>query len=216
MARAGLLPPRAAGRGTARDVPPVVFLLSRKIECREAPSHHPGDTRVRAQAGDGVDPRRSAAAVATAQADREFCHAHAGMGAWMSQHLGGVHACLTTAGVARRDEHKALGGLIQRIASPRNQVRFTCPDVEQWSMPSRASKGKKKRPRDANVLAYQIVQEATGQAPSEEEKPDTRNPAAVALSKLGASKGGKARAIKLSNKRRIEIAKKAAKARWGG
>ena len=88
--------------------------------------------------------------------------------------------------------------------------------VGQWGVPSRASKGKKKRPRDANVLAYQIVQEATGQAPSEEEKPDTRNPAAVALSKLGASKGGKARAVKLSKKRRIEIAKKAAKARWGG
>jgi len=37
----------------------------------------------------------------------------------------------------------------------------------------------------------------------------------VALSKLGASKGGKARAEKLSEKRRKEIAKKAAKARWG-
>lgn len=45
--------------------------------------------------------------------------------------------------------------------------------------------------------------------------PDTRNPAAVALSKLGASKGGKARAEKLSDARRKAIAKKAAKARWG-
>ena len=125
MARAGLLPPRAAGRGTARDVPPVVFLLSRKVECREAPSHHPGDKRLLGHAGDGVDPRGSAAAVPTTQADREFCHEHAGMGAWMGQHLGGVHACLTTAVVARRDERKTLGGLIQRIASPRNPVRFT-------------------------------------------------------------------------------------------
>ena len=71
---------------------------------------------------------------------------------------------------------------------------------------------KKKRPRDMNQLAYQIVQEATGQAPPE--PPDTRNPAAVALSKLGASKGGKARAKKLGAKRRAEIAKKAAQARW--
>ena len=63
-----------------------------------------------------------------------------------------------------------------------------------------------------NQLAYQIVQEATGQAPPEPE--DTRNPAAVALSKLGASKGGKARASKLSARRRKEIAQKAAKARW--
>lgn len=82
-------------------------------------------------------------------------------------------------------------------------------------MPSRASK-KPKRPRDTNQLAWQIVQEATGQAPAEPEEPDIRNPAAVALSKLGASKGGKARAEKLSARKRSEIAKKAAKARWGG
>lgn len=43
---------------------------------------------------------------------------------------------------------------------------------------------------------------------------DTRNPAAVALSALGASKGGKARAASLSKTRRSEIAKKAAAARW--
>ena len=47
------------------------------------------------------------------------------------------------------------------------------------------------------------------------EPPDTRNPAAVALSKLGASKGGKARAAKLSDRKRRMIAKKAAEARWG-
>jgi hypothetical protein len=44
---------------------------------------------------------------------------------------------------------------------------------------------------------------------------DKRNPAAVALSKLGASKGGKARAESLSAAKRKAIAKKAAKARWG-
>jgi hypothetical protein len=38
--------------------------------------------------------------------------------------------------------------------------------------------------------------------------------AASALSKLGASKGGEARAASLSGKRRSEIAKKAAAARW--
>jgi hypothetical protein len=38
--------------------------------------------------------------------------------------------------------------------------------------------------------------------------------AAAALSKLGASKGGEARAKSLSAKRRAEIAKKAAAARW--
>jgi len=46
------------------------------------------------------------------------------------------------------------------------------------------------------------------------EKEPPKNEAAVALSKLGAAKGGKARAAKLNATRRKEIAKKAAKARW--
>ena len=41
-----------------------------------------------------------------------------------------------------------------------------------------------------------------------------KNPAAVALGRLGASKGGKARAAKLSAKKRAQIARKAAMARW--
>jgi hypothetical protein len=76
-------------------------------------------------------------------------------------------------------------------------------------MPNRSSK---KRPRDLNALAASIVAEATGDAPVEE--PSTKNPAAVALGRLGGKKGGKARAEKLSPKKRSEIAKKAAAARW--
>lgn len=79
-------------------------------------------------------------------------------------------------------------------------------------MPARASKPK--RPRDTNQLAWQIVQEATGRAQSISVVPVTRNPAAVALSKLGAKKGGQVRAQKLSPRKRKQIAKKAAKARW--
>jgi hypothetical protein len=45
-------------------------------------------------------------------------------------------------------------------------------------------------------------------------KQKKKNPAAVALSKLGASKGGKARAKKLSAKDRSRIAKLAVEARW--
>lgn len=41
-----------------------------------------------------------------------------------------------------------------------------------------------------------------------------KNPAAVALGKLGGSKGGKARAANLSPAKRRQIAKKAARARW--
>jgi hypothetical protein len=42
-----------------------------------------------------------------------------------------------------------------------------------------------------------------------------KNLHAAALSKLGASKGGKARAQALTAAQRKEIAKKAARARWG-
>jgi hypothetical protein len=41
-----------------------------------------------------------------------------------------------------------------------------------------------------------------------------KNPAAVALGKLGASKGGSARAKNLSAKRRSEIARNAVLIRW--
>ncbi|OLD28032.1 MAG: hypothetical protein AUJ04_02510 [Acidobacteria bacterium 13_1_40CM_3_55_6] len=41
-----------------------------------------------------------------------------------------------------------------------------------------------------------------------------KNPAAVALGRLGGLKGGKARAAKLSRRKRTQIAKKAALARW--
>jgi len=44
--------------------------------------------------------------------------------------------------------------------------------------------------------------------------PTKKNPAAVALGRLGGLKGGKARAEKLTAKKRSEIAKKAAAARW--
>ena len=43
---------------------------------------------------------------------------------------------------------------------------------------------------------------------------ETKNPAAVALGRLGGLKGGKARAEKLSAAARKRIAAKAAKARW--
>ena len=79
--------------------------------------------------------------------------------------------------------------------------------MRQWAMP-------RKRARDTNQLAWQIVQEATGQAPKPAEAPDTRNPFAVGLSKLGASKGSHARAAALSPAKRRAIAKRAVAARW--
>jgi len=72
---------------------------------------------------------------------------------------------------------------------------------------------KPKRPRDTNQLAKFITDLATG----EQQEPDKykgKNPAAVELGRLGGLKGGKARAQKLSAKKRKEIAKKAAASRW--
>jgi hypothetical protein len=79
-------------------------------------------------------------------------------------------------------------------------------------MPTRSSK----RPRDANQLAKHIVDIATGEIPVDENSAPGhgKNPAAVALGKLGGKKGGKARATRLTPERRQEISRKAAEARW--
>jgi hypothetical protein len=76
-------------------------------------------------------------------------------------------------------------------------------------MPDRS----RKRPRDPNELAKQLVDEATGEAPKY--NPDEgKDPAAVELGRRGGLKGGKARAAKLTPEQRTEAAKKAAIARW--
>jgi hypothetical protein len=92
-------------------------------------------------------------------------------------------------------------------------------------MPKRSSS-------DINETAFRIVQQSTGQAAptilnrksakqtvaiytSQPIAPVAeKNPAAVALGRLGGLKGGKARADSLSNKRKKEIARSAAQARW--
>jgi hypothetical protein len=98
-------------------------------------------------------------------------------------------------------------------SAPLARTRPRC-DIE--GMPSRASKTGVKR--DFVQVARSVVEQAIGEhldgTPLPTEPPDTRNAAAVALSKLGASKGGKARAEKLSARKRSEIAKRAARVRW--
>ena len=77
-------------------------------------------------------------------------------------------------------------------------------------MPDRS----RKRPRDPNELAKQIVDEATGEV--EPLDPDAgKDPAAVALGRKGGLKGGKARAAKMTPEQRREAARHAAAARWG-
>src|ERR1700720_1092123 len=86
------------------------------------------------------------------------------------------------------------------------------------TMPSRASKLKKpkKAPKDPILFAKAIMENIIGEKwdRSQAEPERAKNPHAVALSKLGAAKGGKARAESLTAKQRSKIAKKAAKARW--
>jgi hypothetical protein len=73
-----------------------------------------------------------------------------------------------------------------------------------------------KRPRDPIQLGKLIVDIATGQV--EDLAPESpsygKNPAAIALGKLGASKGGNARAKRLTPEQRSEVARKAAAKRW--
>ena len=69
---------------------------------------------------------------------------------------------------------------------------------------------RKKKEHDFSVTAFRVVQEATGQI---EPKPKPTFDF-KALGRLGGLKGGKARAASLTSARRVEIAKKAAQARW--
>lgn len=80
-------------------------------------------------------------------------------------------------------------------------------------MPKRSRK--QKNIRDINVLAAHIVEQATGEpTPKKIAEESTKNPAAVALGRLGGLKGGKARANKLTPEQRKESARKAAQKRW--
>lgn len=80
-------------------------------------------------------------------------------------------------------------------------------------MPKRPTKD-----RDFTVVARRVVEQAIGEhldgTPLEDPNAG-KNPAAIALGKLGGKIGGKARAAKLSPAKRKAIAKKAARKRWG-
>jgi hypothetical protein len=77
-------------------------------------------------------------------------------------------------------------------------------------MPTRSSKS-----HDFTRSALRTVEQVIGEKwdGSPPEKPP-KNPAAVALGKLGGAKGGAARAAALSPRKRSLIARKAAQARW--
>jgi hypothetical protein len=81
------------------------------------------------------------------------------------------------------------------------------------AMPKRSSPK-----RDFMEVGRAIVEQAIGEqmdgSPLPEPEPDTRNPHAVALGRIGGKKGGRARAKSLSARKRSQIAKLAAKERW--
>lgn len=77
-------------------------------------------------------------------------------------------------------------------------------------MPPCAMRKRSSTRQDINTTAFSVVQKAIGQAEAASEK----NPAAVALGRLGGLKGGVARAKSLTTEQRKEIAKRAAKSRW--
>lgn len=67
-----------------------------------------------------------------------------------------------------------------------------------------------KRPADAVGAAIKVAKIATGEIQEDIDDKSAKNKAAATLGRLG----GQARAKKLSKKKRAEIAKKAANARW--
>ena len=71
-------------------------------------------------------------------------------------------------------------------------------------------RSRKKDARDENQIASSIIRKVIDNT----EGTPIKNPAAVALGRLGGLKGGPARAAKLSASRRKEIARKAVLARW--
>jgi hypothetical protein len=68
---------------------------------------------------------------------------------------------------------------------------------------------------DPSLIAFEVLGLATGDYPKPTKpKQKAKNPAAVALGRLGGLKGGKARAKALTPAQRSEIARKAGKNRW--
>lgn len=80
-------------------------------------------------------------------------------------------------------------------------------------MPRRSRKPKLPDPMS---FALALVEGVTGEKLVDRPDPGAgKNPAAVALGKLGGAKGGKARAAGMTKRERTEAASKAAQARWG-
>lgn len=87
------------------------------------------------------------------------------------------------------------------------------PNRSSKTTPKKATK-KHRTIADENQFAKSIVDFIIEDTEREETPVKVKDPLAVELGRRGGLKGGKARAEKLSQKQRRNIAKKAAKARW--
>jgi len=134
---------------------------------------------------------------------------------------------LATAHVERQLKARRAAELVRQARSYRwvvGQFEIDCVFgpfvfVSEWAMPKRSSTARLTGDtRDFTAVARRVVEKAIGErldgTPLPPSRDEGKNPAAVALGKLGGPKGGAARAQALSASRRREIAQKAARARW--
>jgi hypothetical protein len=102
---------------------------------------------------------------------------------------------------------------IGAFRSKKDAIRWIAEQSEVWlGSPLAVNRPPRKRPRDFSQAAKLVVDIASGRI---EDRPPTheergKDPAAAALGR----KGGKARAERLSAKKRSEIARQAARKRW--
>jgi hypothetical protein len=73
---------------------------------------------------------------------------------------------------------------------------------------------KRKQEEDFNEAAFRVVQQSTAEPIPISTAKKRKNPAAVALGRLGGKKGAKGRMEKMSPERRRQIASSAARTRW--
>jgi hypothetical protein len=99
---------------------------------------------------------------------------------------------------------------IPQLAFP---LDFLCKSLSLGGMLERS---RKRRRRGHTEIAKLILENARGEIEDQDERNSGKNPAAVALGRLGGKKGGIARAKSLSPKQRSTIARNAAKSRWKG
>ncbi len=111
--------------------------------------------------------------------------------------------------MAKRTVKKKRQPDYQQLA--RKVPNTVAPDTEPKAIKPAKEPRRPKRKQDADDVERA---ESEGMAQPQGKAPK-KNPAAVALGRLGGLKGGKARAAKLSPAKRKAIAKKAAAKRWG-